>query len=54
MRRFKSMAQTQRFLAVHGPIQNLFRIGRHHLNAVHHRLLRDRSFTVWNEVTCAG
>ena len=28
MRRFKSMAQAQRFLPVHGPIQNLFRVGR--------------------------
>jgi hypothetical protein len=29
MRRFKSAAHAQRFLAVHGPIQNLFRVGRH-------------------------
>ncbi len=28
MRRFKSMAQTRRFLSVHGPIQNLFRGAR--------------------------
>ena len=53
MRRFKSMAQTQRFLSVHGPIQNLFRVGRHHLKAVHHRLLRARAFSDWREVTCA-
>ncbi len=53
MRRFKSMAQTQRFLSVHGPIQNLFRVGRHHLKAVHHRLLRDRAFADWREATCA-
>ena len=52
MRRFKSMAQTQRFLSVHGPIQNLFRVGRHHLKAAHHRLLRDRAFSDWREVTC--
>ena len=52
MRRFKSMAQTQRFLSVHGPIQNLFRVGRHHLKAVHHRLLRARAFSDWREVTC--
>ncbi len=52
MRRFKSMAQTQRFLAVHGPIQNLFRVGWHHLKAVHHRLLRARAFSDWREVTC--
>ena len=52
MRRFKSMAQTQRFLSVHGPIQNLFRVGRHHLKAVHHRLLRARAFSDWREATC--
>ncbi len=52
MRRFKSMGQTQRFLSVHGPIQNLFRVGRHHLKAVHHRLLRARAFVDWREVTC--
>ena len=44
MRRFKSAAQAQRFLCVHGPIHNLFRVGRHHLKAMHHRLLRERSF----------
>jgi len=52
MRKFKSMAQTQRFLSVHGPMQNLFRVGRHHLKAVHHRLLRARAFSDWREVTC--
>ena len=29
MRRFTSTAHAQRFLSVHGPIQNLFRVGRH-------------------------
>ena len=52
MRRFKSAAQAQRFLSVLGPIQNLFRVGRHLLRAVHHRLLRTRAFGVWREVTC--
>ena len=52
MRRFKSIVQAQRFLSVHGPIQNLFRFGRHHLKAVHHRLLRARAFSDWREVTC--
>ena len=52
MRRFKSAAHAQRFLAVHGPIQNLFRVGRHLLRAVHHRLLRTRAFGAWREVTC--
>ena len=38
---------------VHGVIQNLFRVGRHLLRSVHHRMLRARSFTVWAEVTAA-
>ena len=53
MRRFKSIEQAQRFLSVHGPIQNLFRVGRHHLKAHHHRLLRGRAFSDWRELTCA-
>ena len=53
MRRFKSAAHAQRFLSVHGPVQNLFRLGRHLLRAVHHRMLRTRSFRVWDEGTCA-
>ncbi len=53
MRRFKSAWHAQRFLSVHGLVQNLFRVGRHLLRAVHHRSLRARSFRVWDEVTCA-
>ena len=53
VRRFKSMAQVQRLLVVHGQVQNLFRVGRNHLKAVHQRLLRDRAFADWTEVTCA-
>ena len=53
MRRFKSAAHAQRFLSVHGLVQNPFRGGRHLLRAVHHRALRTRSFGVWDEVTCA-
>ena len=54
MRRFKSSAQAQRFLSVHGLVLNLFRVGRHVLHAANHRLLRARSFMVWHEVTCAS
>ncbi len=39
MRRFKSVVQAQRFLCVHGQIQNLFRVSRNHLKSVHHRLV---------------
>ncbi len=53
MRRFKSVQQMQRFLSAHGPINNLFRVGRHLLNAANSRLLRGRAFGTWNEVVCA-
>jgi putative transposase len=53
MRRFKSKAQAQRFLAVHGVIYNLFSTGRHHLRAVHQRLLRARAFDTWDAVAAA-
>jgi putative transposase len=42
MRGFKSAGQAQRFLSVHGVVQNLFRLGRHHLRSAHYRLLRAR------------
>ncbi len=51
MRRFKSPRQAQLFLSVHGVILNLFRLARHRLKAVHHRLLRARSFATWEAVT---
>jgi putative transposase len=54
MRKFKSVAQAQRFLSVHGITQNLFRVGRHLLRAANYRILRTRAFVVWNAVTCAS
>lgn len=53
MRRFKSTPYAQRFLSVHGVVLNLFRVGRHLLRAVHHRLLRTRAFAEWETATCA-
>jgi putative transposase len=53
MLRFKSEGQAQRFLSVHGVVQNLFRLGRHHLRSVNYRLLRDRSFKEWSAATAA-
>ena len=53
MRGFKSPDQAQRFLHVHGLIQNLFRWSRHRLRAVHYRMLRARSFAMWAAVTAA-
>ena len=40
VRRFKSSAQAQRFLSVHGITRNLFRVGRHLLRAANQRTLR--------------
>ena len=51
MRRFKSAGQAQRFLSLHGVVQNLFRVGRHLLKSTNHRLLRSRSFSIWQTVT---
>ena len=53
MRRFKSPGQAQRFLAVHSQVHNLFCVGRHLLRAANYRLLRNRSFETWQQVTCA-
>ena len=53
MRRFKSVGHAHHFLSVHGPVQNLFRVGRHLLRSAHHRLLRTRAFVEWDAVTCA-
>jgi putative transposase len=53
MRRFKSAGQAQRFLSVHGVVQNLFRVGRHLVSSANHRMLRDRSFRAWRQETCA-
>ena len=50
MRRFKSAGHAQRFLTIHGLIQNLFRVGRHLLRAFNHRLFRVQAVGVWNAV----
>jgi putative transposase len=53
MRGFASSTQAQRFLTLHGLTQNLFRLGRHLLQAVNYRLLRTKSFQIWQETVCA-
>jgi len=53
MRRFKSAGQAQRFLSLHGVVQNLFRVGRHLLRSTNHRLMRSRSFATWRTATAA-
>ncbi len=52
MRRFKSPGQAQRFLAVHSQVHNLFRVGRHLHSVANYRMLRNRSFETWQQVTC--
>jgi putative transposase len=51
MIRFKSPAQCQRFVSIHGPIANLFHLHRKHLKAADHRELRGVAMSVWNEIT---
>ena len=51
MRRVKSLRHVQHFLSVHSPINNLFRVGRHLMKAVHYRLFRQQAFSAWREVT---
>jgi putative transposase len=53
MRGFSSSTQAQRFLTLHGLTQNLFRLGRHLMQAVNYRLLRTQAFQVWQEAVCA-
>jgi len=52
MRKFKSQGQAQRFLSCHGVVNNLFRFGRHLMQAKHYRAFRDRSFSEWMQVSC--
>jgi putative transposase len=53
MRGFASLLQAQRFLTLHGLTQNLFRLGRHLMQAVHYRLLRTQAFQIWQDAVCA-
>ncbi len=53
MRGFRSDGHAQRFLSVHGQVNNLFRLGRHLLRAKNYRELRSRAFLTWSEVTWA-
>ena len=49
MKKFKSPGKAQRFLAAHGPINNLFRPRRHLLNATAYRAARKQAFSTWLE-----
>jgi putative transposase len=50
MRRFKSVAQAQRFVAAHAAVFNLFNLGRHLVGAGHYRNLRISAFNEWSRV----
>lgn len=52
MRQFKSMGQAQRFLSCHGVVNNHFRQQRHLMSASSYRILRDRAFSEYSELTC--
>jgi putative transposase len=47
MRRFKSMAQAQRFTSAHAAVSNLFNLGRYLIRAEHYRNLRITAFNEW-------
>jgi putative transposase len=49
---FRSSDQAQRFLALHGLTQNLFRLGRHLVQAGNYLLLGARAFQFWREAAC--
>ena len=53
MRGFKSDGHAQRFLAVHGQVNNLFRLARYVLHAMNYRVLRARAFADWSQVAYA-
>jgi putative transposase len=53
MRGFSSSTQAQPFLTLHGLTQNLFRLGRNLMQAVHYRFLRTQAFQVWQHVVGA-
>jgi putative transposase len=51
MRRYKSPAHAQRFLAAHAQINNPFRGHRNRLPAAQYYSVRNQAFSLWNEVT---
>ena len=53
MREFKSIGQAQRFLTVRAEVGNLLRIGRHLMKAHHYSEFCSRSYSEWQQITCA-
>ena len=50
MKRFKSPRHLQRFVSIHDPIANLFRIPRHDIPSSHHRELRAAAMILWAKI----
>ncbi|MBB3396435.1 transposase-like protein [Rhizobium sp. BK538] len=50
MKRFKSARQVQRFVSIHDPIANLFRIPRREVPCAHHRELRATALAAWRQI----
>ena len=50
MRKFKSLAQAQRFLSAMSEIYDHFQIGRHKTTAKVYRILLNRSFELWRTI----
>lgn len=48
MRRFKSVAQAQRFVTARAAVSNLFNLGRHLVRAEYYRDLRVSAFDEWS------
>ena len=53
MRRFKSLASAQRFLAAFSGFCNHFRVCRHLLTAAEHRAVRQVRLSSWRELAAA-
>ena len=47
MRRFKSIAQAQKFVGIHAAVSNLFNLARHKVSVEQYRNLRESAFDVW-------
>jgi putative transposase len=54
MRGFKSGRHAQRFLSVYSVVGNLFRVGRQKVSAENYKILRNRAFKTWKQVSCAS
>ena len=52
MGKFKSPGQVLRFLSYYGEIDLLFRLVLYLMQAINSRILCDRFFVKWSEMTC--